>query len=135
MFRTVCDRLAAKAGISGYEIRRRNVISPGAIWGPGQVMDDGCLGALRCLDAVKPAYDEAVAAGKAVGVSLGLKNSGLGNGFKEVAKAVHLPDVKQRFEAEGATPAGTSPSEFAAFYRAEAEKWADVAKRSGTRLD
>jgi tripartite-type tricarboxylate transporter receptor subunit TctC len=54
---------------------------------------------------------------------------------REVAKAVHLPDVKARFEAEGATPAGTSPSEFAAFYRAEAEKWADVAKRSGTRLD
>lgn len=54
---------------------------------------------------------------------------------REVAKAVHLPDVKQRFEAEGATPAGTTPSEFASFYRAEAEKWADVAKRSGTRLD
>ena len=54
---------------------------------------------------------------------------------REVAKAVHLPDVKQRFEAEGATPAGTTPSEFAAFYRSEADKWADVAKRSGTRLD
>lgn len=54
---------------------------------------------------------------------------------REIAKAVHLPDVKERFEAEGATPAGTSPSEFAAFYRTEAEKWADVAKRSGTRLD
>jgi tripartite-type tricarboxylate transporter receptor subunit TctC len=54
---------------------------------------------------------------------------------REVAKAVHLPDVKQRFEAEGATPAGTTPSEFAAFFRSEAEKWADVAKRSGTRLD
>jgi tripartite-type tricarboxylate transporter receptor subunit TctC len=54
---------------------------------------------------------------------------------REVAKAVHLPDVKQRFEAEGATPAGTSPGEFASFYRAEADKWADVAKRSGTRLD
>lgn len=54
---------------------------------------------------------------------------------REVAKAVHLPDVKQRFEAQGATPAGTSPAEFAAFYRAEAEKWADVARRSGTRLD
>lgn len=54
---------------------------------------------------------------------------------REVAKAVHLPDVKQRFEAEGATPAGTTPSEFAAFFRSEAEKWTDVAKRSGTRLD
>ena len=54
---------------------------------------------------------------------------------REVAKAVQLPDVKQRFEAEGATPSGSSPSEFAAFFKVEAEKWADVAKRSGTKLD
>ena len=54
---------------------------------------------------------------------------------REVAKAVHLPDVRQRIEAEGATPSGSSPSEFAAFYRTEAAKWADVAKRSGTKLD
>jgi tripartite-type tricarboxylate transporter receptor subunit TctC len=54
---------------------------------------------------------------------------------REVAKTVHLPDVKQRFEAEGATPSGNSPSEFAAFYRTEAEKWADVARKSGTKLD
>jgi tripartite-type tricarboxylate transporter receptor subunit TctC len=55
--------------------------------------------------------------------------------YREVAKAVHLPDVVQRFEAEGATPAGTSPAEFAAFFRSEAEKWADVARKSGTKLD
>jgi len=54
---------------------------------------------------------------------------------REVAKTVHLPDVKLRFDAEGATPSGSSPSEFAAFYKVEAEKWADVAKRSGTKLD
>lgn len=54
---------------------------------------------------------------------------------REVAKAVHLPDVKQRFEAEGATPVGNTPSEFASFFRAEAEKWADVARKSGTKLD
>ena len=89
------DRLAEKLGISGWEIRSRNVIEPGKVWGPGQIMDDGCLGARVCLDAVKPAYDEAVAAGKAVGVALGLKNSGLGNGFLEIAKAVI------RFEADG----------------------------------
>lgn len=55
--------------------------------------------------------------------------------YREVSKTVHLPDVKQRFEAEGATPSGSSPSEFAAFFKGEAEKWADVAKRSGTKLD
>ncbi len=82
------DRLAEQVGISGWEIRKRNVIRPGDVWGPGQMMDDGCLGAEACLDAVKPHYDAAVAAGKAVGLGLGLKNSGLGNGFKEIAKAV-----------------------------------------------
>ncbi len=84
----VMDRLAEKAGISGWEIRNRNVVTPGDVWGPGQIMNDGCLGARACLDAVKPAYDAAVADGRAVGVGLGLKNSGLGNGFKEIAKAV-----------------------------------------------
>jgi tripartite-type tricarboxylate transporter receptor subunit TctC len=54
---------------------------------------------------------------------------------REVAKTVHLPDVKQRFDAEGAVPVGNSPSEFAAFFKVEAAKWADVAKRSGTKLD
>ena len=84
----VMDRLAAAAGISGWEIRSRNVVAPGSIWGPGQIMDDGCLGARACLDAVRPAYEAAVADGRAVGVGLGLKNSGLGNGFNELARAV-----------------------------------------------
>ncbi len=82
------DRLAEKVGISGWEIRKRNVIHPGEVWGPGQIMDDGSLGAEQCLDTIKSAYDEAVAAGKAVGLGLGLKNSGLGNGFREVTRAV-----------------------------------------------
>jgi len=89
------DRLAERVGITGWEIRSRNVIEPGQVWGPGQVMDDGCRGARRCLDAVKPAYDAAIAAGRAVGVGLGLKNSGLGNGFLEIVRAV------VRFEADG----------------------------------
>ncbi len=84
----VLDRLAEIVGISGFDIRWRNVIDPGSVWGPGQIMDDGCLGARACLEAVRPHYDAARAAGKPVGLGLGLKNSGLGNGFKEVAKAV-----------------------------------------------
>ncbi|MEM9651206.1 MAG: molybdopterin cofactor-binding domain-containing protein [Actinomycetota bacterium] len=89
----VLDRLAEQVGISSWDIRERNVIDPGDTWGPGQVMNDGCLGARACLDAVKPAFDAAVADGKAVGLGLGLKNSGLGNGFKEIAKAVvHFRD-------------------------------------------
>ena len=84
----VLDRLAEKVGIDGWSIRRANVIMPGMVWGPGQIMDDGCLGASKCLDAIKPAYDAARASGKAIGLGLGLKNSGLGNGFKEITRAV-----------------------------------------------
>ena len=84
----VLDRLAEQVGISGWEIRKRNVIHPGEVWGPGQIMDDGCAGAEACLDAIKHRYDEARAAGKAVGLGLGLKNSGLGNGFREISRAV-----------------------------------------------
>ncbi|MEX1105896.1 MAG: molybdopterin cofactor-binding domain-containing protein, partial [Ilumatobacteraceae bacterium] len=91
----VLDRLAAQVGISGWEIRKRNVIHPGEVWGPGQIMDDGCGGAEACLDAMKPHYDAARAAGHAVGIGLGLKNSGLGNGFRELSRAV------VRFLADG----------------------------------
>ena len=91
----VMDRLAEMVGIDGWEMRSRNVVKPGDVWGPGQIMDDGCEGARVCLDAVKPAYYEAKAEGRPVGVGLGLKNSGLGNGFVEVARAV------VRFETDG----------------------------------
>lgn len=84
----ILDRLAEKCGIDGWTIRSRNVIKPGMVWGPGQIMDDGCLGAESCLDSVKADYYAARAEGKAVGVGLGLKNSGLGNGFKEITRAV-----------------------------------------------
>ena len=84
----VLDRLATQVGISGWEMRKRNVIRPGDVWGPGQIMDDGAGGAEACLDEIKPFYDEAVAAGHAVGLGLGLKNSGLGNGFYEQCAAV-----------------------------------------------
>ena len=84
----VLDRLAEQVGISGWEIRKRNVIHPGEVWGPGQIMDDGCAGAEACLDVIKPMYDAARAAGQAVGLGLALKNSGLGNGFREISRAV-----------------------------------------------
>ncbi len=84
----VMDRLAQQVGISGWDMRKRNVIHPGEVWGPGQIMDDGAGGAEECLNRAKPHIDAALAAGKAVGIGLGLKNSGLGNGLREVCAAV-----------------------------------------------
>ena len=83
----VVDRLAEQVGLDAWEFRARNAVAPGDVWGPGQIMDDGCLGARACLDAVKPAWEAARREGKAVGIGLGMKNSGLGNGFLEIAKA------------------------------------------------
>ncbi|MEN8040277.1 MAG: molybdopterin cofactor-binding domain-containing protein [Actinomycetota bacterium] len=84
----IIDRLAAAVGISGWEMRSRNIIEPGSVWGPGQIMDDGSRGIRECLDAIKPAYDTARADGKSIGLGIALKNSGLGNGFLEISKAV-----------------------------------------------
>jgi len=91
----IVDRLAAEVGVSGWEMRSRNVVSPGVVWGPGQIMDDGCRGVRECLDALRPAYEAAKREGKAVGLGLGIKNSGLGNGFREVSRAAI------RFESDG----------------------------------
>ena len=54
---------------------------------------------------------------------------------REVVAALALQDIKQRFADEGADPVGSSPAEFAAFFRSEADKWGEVARRSGTKLD
>ena len=83
----VVDRLAALAGLDPWEMRRRNVITPGGEWGPGQIMDDGARGALEVLEAIKPHYERATAAGRACGLGLALKNSGLGNGARELSRA------------------------------------------------
>ncbi|MDP2239498.1 MAG: tripartite tricarboxylate transporter substrate-binding protein [Burkholderiales bacterium] len=55
--------------------------------------------------------------------------------YREWVIAVKSPEVAQRIRAEGAEPGGNTPAEFSAFYKAEAEKWADVAKQSGTTVE
>lgn len=49
--------------------------------------------------------------------------------------AVKNPEVAKRIIASGAEPSGNSAAEFAAFVKEETDKWAEVAKASGTRLD
>jgi aldehyde oxidoreductase len=113
----VMDRLAESAGIDAWEMRSRNVVMPGAVWGPGQIMDDGCLGARQCLDTVKPHYETARAAGKAVGLGLGLKNSGLGNGFHEISKAV------VRFRSDGRSRSATAGPRWAREFTRSLSRW------------
>jgi tripartite-type tricarboxylate transporter receptor subunit TctC len=53
----------------------------------------------------------------------------------EVVKALAAPEMKERIATEGAEIVGSTPAELAAFFRSEAEKWADVVKRSGIKLE
>ena len=53
----------------------------------------------------------------------------------ESVKLLKLPDVKERLDATGFEPIGTTPDEFGAYIRSEVEKWAKVVKASGIRAD
>jgi tripartite-type tricarboxylate transporter receptor subunit TctC len=53
----------------------------------------------------------------------------------ETVKVLRQPDVKQRMNAEGATPVGNTPEQFAAYMQADAVKWARVVQQSGAKAD
>ena len=53
----------------------------------------------------------------------------------DVAKALAVPEVRERFVAQGAEPGGNTPDQFAAFVKAESDKWARVVKFSNARVD
>ncbi|MBA3253724.1 MAG: tripartite tricarboxylate transporter substrate binding protein [Burkholderiaceae bacterium] len=53
----------------------------------------------------------------------------------DVAKALAVPEVRERFVSQGAQPGGTTPDQFAAFIRGETDKWAKVVKTSNAKVD
>jgi xanthine dehydrogenase molybdenum-binding subunit len=79
------DLLAEKAGVDGWEIRWRNALDVGDTFCTGQVLEKS-VGLKKTLLAVKDQYYAARAAGRAVGVACGIKNSGIGNGVAEWGK-------------------------------------------------
>jgi tripartite-type tricarboxylate transporter receptor subunit TctC len=53
----------------------------------------------------------------------------------DVAKILADPAVKSKADAAGLYPASSTPAEFAAFIRKEAERWSTVVKDSGLKYD
>ena len=54
---------------------------------------------------------------------------------REVAAALKSKDVVDTLAGIGAEPRGLPPAEFAAYYRGEMRKWAEVIRRGGIHLD
>jgi tripartite-type tricarboxylate transporter receptor subunit TctC len=53
----------------------------------------------------------------------------------EVKKALDVPEVKERFAAQGFGAAWSPPEKYTAFIQSELAKWAKVVKASGATLD
>lgn len=49
----------------------------------------------------------------------------------EVARHILSPELRETIRRQGAEPVGSTPREFAAFIKAEAQKWSQVIKRAG----
>jgi tripartite-type tricarboxylate transporter receptor subunit TctC len=54
---------------------------------------------------------------------------------QDVAKILGTPEMRERFAAQGALPVGDTPAQFGAFIRREIEKWTQVVKFSGAKVD
>src|SRR6266850_5462668 len=54
---------------------------------------------------------------------------------REIVVILHLPEVVERLSSQGAEPVGSTPEEFAAYIKSEAQKWARVVKESGAKAE
>jgi tripartite-type tricarboxylate transporter receptor subunit TctC len=54
---------------------------------------------------------------------------------RELKAVIHSPEVKERMVAQGQTPIGNTPEEFAANVRADLPKWEALIKASGAKLE
>ena len=54
---------------------------------------------------------------------------------QETARAVHLPEIRDKFLEQGLDPVGNRPEEFAAIISADVAKWSKVVAASGAKID
>ena len=53
----------------------------------------------------------------------------------EVAKALAVPEIRERMVNEGAKPVGDTPAEFGRFVRDEIARWTKIIQQAGIKLD
>ena len=82
------DRLAAKVGLDGWDMRWINALDAGGTFGTGQVLGPG-VGIKKTLLAVKDAYKKA----RYAGIGCAVKNTGIGNGLVELGRVILRPEA------------------------------------------
>lgn len=83
---TLMDDLCQQGGFDRWQLRYDNALDTGGLMPTGQRLEPGMSNLRACLDAVKPAYDCALAQGVAAGLACGIKNTGFGNGIPEACR-------------------------------------------------
>lgn len=53
----------------------------------------------------------------------------------EITKALKNPAVLEKLAAQGAQPLGSTPEQYGAYLRSEIQRWGEVAKATGAKLD
>ena len=92
---TLLNEMADLVGISPWEIRYRNAIRPGGVLPNGQIVDDS-TGLVETLEAIKPAYDEAVKNGDPVGIACAMKNAGVGVGIPDWGRCKLIVEADEK---------------------------------------
>lgn len=65
----------------------------------------------------------------------GMPAAGVERVNSEVNRAMRAPAVRERLETLGCEPVGGTPAQFAAYFKAEIEKWGKVIRNAGVRLE
>jgi tripartite-type tricarboxylate transporter receptor subunit TctC len=55
--------------------------------------------------------------------------------YKEVAKALESPEVKENLAAQGMEPYSTTPEEFARILRDDTKRWADAIRAANIKVE
>ena len=92
---SLLNMMADEVGITPWEIRMRNAIRPGAVLPNGQIVDES-TGLVETLEAVKPYFDEALAAGKPVGLACAMKNAGVGVGIPDTGRVKLVVEADEK---------------------------------------
>jgi len=90
------EELCKKGGFDPWKCRHDNAVRDGQMISTGQIVQGA--GVVAALEALEPEYQKAKNAGKSIGLAVGIKNTGIGNGMADIGRAKIV--IKSEHEIE-----------------------------------